>query len=574
MLRKTSKPVTSFVGKSMSCVIILGLSIMVYSVITLSSSLDDAQLINHSGSMRTQTYRLAMDIVQNSGKTQQHMREFERILYSPAMRKLDSWTIPNDIRNDYHRLIIQWKSVKGMLQGHERAQFLDNVEPFVQQLDRFVLQLQNYNEMKLKRLAWVGFICLVGILLISLWVVRYMGKNVVAPLGQLLKASEDIKFGSFNIKLNTDLPNELGILAKTFNSMASELGKLYRGLELAVDEKTRRLRQANQSLQVLYQSSQELSASRIKIDNFQAMLHHFTTLEGVISAELEVVDTGGNSLTLHDGLTCQKFPHEQELTVDGEIIGYLRWKEGLPCPERSFINSFSRIFGRAIYYNRAQKQADQLLLLEERATIARELHDSLAQSLSYLKIQMTLLKRIMSQVEDQEIQDKTSAVMSELDTGLSSAYKQLRELLTTFRLTLKESNFGEALKEMVEQLDSQTDAEIVLINQLSSLDIDAHRQVHMIQLLREATINAMKHSRSDKIVIYCGEQDGTVLAYVEDDGIGFSEPASRINHYGMNIMYERAQRLGGQLQIDSQPNEGCKVTLTYQLEKEKNLDHV
>ncbi|VEA34556.1 nitrate/nitrite sensor protein NarQ [Salmonella enterica subsp. enterica] len=57
------------------------------------------------------------------------------------------------------------------------------------------------------------------------------------------------------------------------------------------------------------------------------------------------------------------------------------------------LNSVSTMLGRGLYFNQAQKHFQQLLLMEERATIARELHDSLAQVLSYLRIQLTLLKR-------------------------------------------------------------------------------------------------------------------------------------------------------------------------------------
>ena len=148
------------------------------------------------------------------------------------------------------------------------------------------------------------------------------------------------------------------------------------------------------------------------------------------------------------------------------------WKVVLPCPDPALIDNFVQIISRAIYYNQAQRQAEQLLLMEERATIARELHDSLAQALSYLKIQVSLLKRGMSKLPASEQLEKTQPILLELDTGLSSAYTQLRELLTTFRLTIREGSFGNALQEMTEQLGEQTESNIVLINELSSIELD------------------------------------------------------------------------------------------------------
>ena len=84
----------------------------------------------------------------------------------------------------------------------------------------------------------------------------------------------------------------MGILTRTFNRMANDLGKLYRGLELAVDEKTRKLQHANQTLQVLYDSSKELTASRIHQENFQAILQHQTKSCSKRDRKNEMLDNG------------------------------------------------------------------------------------------------------------------------------------------------------------------------------------------------------------------------------------------------------------------------------------------
>lgn len=223
---------------------------------------------------------------------------------------------------------------------------------------------------------------------------------------------------------------------------------------------------------------------------------------------------------------------------------------------------------------REQAEAGQLLLMEERATIARELHDSLAQSLSYLKIQLTLLKRSVTPLKSDGDLSKTENIIREIDKGLSDAYTQLRELLTTFRLTLTEGSFGQSLLGMLTQLSGQTDAKIELNNALSSIALDAHQQVHLVQLIREATINAIKHAKATKIKVNCQEQQGRVQVTIEDDGVGFDLQDHKINHYGMSIMQERAARLRGELKVESAPGKGCKVVLTYQQSEEKNKNEL
>jgi two-component system nitrate/nitrite sensor histidine kinase NarQ len=75
------------------------------------------------------------------------------------------------------------------------------------------------------------------------------------------------------------------------------------------------------------------------------------------------------------------------------LYGELRWQSETDSVPLPLMRSVATMLGRGLYFNQAQKHYQQLLLMEERATIARELHDSLAQVLSYLRIQLALLKR-------------------------------------------------------------------------------------------------------------------------------------------------------------------------------------
>lgn len=571
---KVEKSVTSTIAKSMLLILLLSIATTGFAIITLASSLNDAEAVNVAGSMRMQSYRLAHDIQSNSVNYVEHIAAFEHSLYSPSMKALQKWNVPSDITHDYYTLIARWHELKQVLRSEDNRDYLTLVAGFVSQIDSFVFKLQRFSEQKLINLAWVGGLGLGAVLFISLFVIHYIRKEVVRPLRALVVASEQIQNREFDIELSTNSQNEMGILTRTFNVMAGELGKLYRGLEQAVNEKTRKLQHANQSLQVLYNSSQELTASRISQDNFQAILKHIVSIEGITAVQLEIEEEAGKGLLLSQGNMCGENPNHQALMLDGIQLGYLHWEAGLPCPDKALIDNFVQILSRAVYYNRAQKKAEQLLLMEERATIARELHDSLAQSLSYLKIQVSLLKRVMSKLEHNQYSEKTDEIIVDIDQGLSGAYTQLRELLTTFRLTIKEGNFGQALVEMLNQLGEQTTATIALNNNLSSMELDAHQQVHLIQLIREATINAIKHADATRINIECNESDGDVVVSIEDDGVGFEQNNAKLNHYGMSIMQERAARLNGDLSIETSPDTGCKVTLKYTRSKDTHVDEM
>ncbi|MDN3702053.1 nitrate/nitrite two-component system sensor histidine kinase NarQ [Vibrio artabrorum] len=574
MLIRPVSSVTSTIAKSLLFILLLSVATTGFAVFTLASSLKDAEVVNVAGSMRMQSYRLAHDIQIESIDFNSHIQEFERSLYSPSMTKLVSWNVPSDIIQDYYLIIGRWHELKQVLSSQDRKHYLVLVEKFVTEIDHFVFKLQKFSEDKLIKLAWAGGIGLGGILLISLFVVHFVRKQVVKPLHALVGASQRIKNRDFGVQLEVSNSNELGILTKMFNSMAKDLGVLYRNLEEAVNSKTAELQNANQSLQALYYSSQELTVTRIAPDNFRSILRHLLSLEGIESIRLEVVDNSDRSLIMDEGYDAnhryEKF--EMKLGDNDLILGYLYCSYDQSHSTKALIESFIQLLSRAIHYNRAQKNAEQLIIMEERATIARELHDSLAQSLSYLKIQVTLLKRVISKLPEHQHREQSEQIASELSKGLNDAYTQLRELLTTFRLSIKEGDFGEALSAMLEEFSERTEAKINLTNNLSSIELDAHSQVHLLQLIREATVNAIKHANAQLIDVRCIDESGDVCIVIKDDGTGFDSNSSKIDHYGMSIMQERAVRLNGDLTIEAAQGEGCTVTLKYKSLKGAKFD--
>ncbi|KII75425.1 nitrate/nitrite two-component system sensor histidine kinase NarQ [Vibrio renipiscarius] len=574
MFKLVQKSVTGTIAKAMTLIVLLSVGTIGYAFTLLASSLNDAEAVNVAGSMRMQSYRLASDIQSHSHDFSSHIVQFERSIYSPSMKALQNWMVPEDIIQDYYKIIQRWHELKAVLESEQRTQYLMLVPSFVSQIDAFVFKLQGFSERKLIELAWVGAIGMGGILLLSIFVVVFVRREIVNPLRALVSASEQIQSHSFDIDLKVVSNNEIGILTNTFNKTARELGMLYHGLEKAVNEKTHKLQHANKSLEVLYKSSSELTASRITPDNFGAILDYIRSIEGIDAVQLEIFTEDEKPLILTNGTYCASDSASKSLTLDGQHLGTLYWNWRLPCPDQALIDNFVRILSRAIYYNQAQRQSEQLLLLEERATIARELHDSLAQSLSYLKIQVSLLKRLMNKLNDEKSILKVNGVIADLDEALSGAYTQLRELLTTFRLSIQEGNFGTALTGMVEQLKDQTDAQLRLNNELSSTELDAHEQVHLLQLIREAIMNAIKHANASLIEIDCIEENRWVVVRIKDNGIGMQDNSAKLNHYGLAIMHERASRLNAQLTINTGHELGCEIELKYPRIKDESFDNM
>src|SRR5690606_9382107 len=174
-------------------------------------------------------------------------------------------------------------------------------------------------------------------------------------------------------------------------------------------------------------------------------------------------------------------------------------------------------------------QMRRLALMQERTVIARELHDSLAQALSYLKIQVTRLNKAIQKDDKSTIDD----VSAELKQGLDAAYRQLRELLTTFRLKVDGAGLLSALQTTVKQLTEQSGMQILLNYQLTDIPLAPHEEIHLLQIISEASQNAVHHSQGSEIRISLRQDEQDVQLAVEDNGVGIPQSAEKLNHYGL-----------------------------------------
>ncbi|WP_198517308.1 nitrate/nitrite two-component system sensor histidine kinase NarQ [Vibrio sp. HA2012] len=563
-MRKPQASVTRTIARAMMLILLLSVTTTGITLFALFSSLDDAGAINIAGSLRMQSYRLALDIKTDSEQFTRHLNNYEQSINAPALKSLNNWITPQPLLDNYNHLLTRWHDLQPALQSDNNQPYLENVAGFVNQIDTFVSELQKFAELKLELLTFSYGLGFTLILLIAFYTIFYTQRKVVFPLTQLVMASKQMQEGNFRVKLTDGMQNELGILADAFNNMASELEKLYSGLEFKVQEKTRKLEHAKNSLETLYGCSQELSVSYLNESNFQNILQRLLATEGLTAVQLTVEDEPGAYWHIKAGKVSDKKDwHTEPLCLNDEILGRLEWQHTLPCPDNELIRSVSQILARGVYYNKSQKQTQQLLLMEERATIARELHDSIAQSLSYLKIQTTLLTRSLNKAN----LEQAEVTAREIDQQLSATYTQLRELLSTFRLTIGKANLGEALKELLMPLEEQTDAVLTLDNQLASLSLRANHQVHVLQIIREAVLNAIKHAEATRITISCQQQEEQVNITISDNGSGFCTDVEKLNHYGLTIMTERADRLDGKININSKPGKGCQVQLLFPLQK-------
>lgn len=201
-------------------------------------------------------------------------------------------------------------------------------------------------------------------------------------------------------------------------------------------------------------------------------------------------------------------------------------------------------------------------LLEERAAIARELHDSLAQSLAFLKIQVARLQAALRAAPTHDLAATETA--SQLRDGVSSAYRQVKELISAFRVRIGSHGLGPALEEAVEEFSQRSELSIALDYRLNDCRLTVNEEFHVLQVMREGLSNTVRHARAAHVSVSLAcTPGGAVTAVVEDDGKGFTVITEQPPHYGLSVMRERAASLGGDLAISARPEGGTRVCLTF-----------
>lgn len=558
MLVKRS--VTRSLAKALIGIVILSVLSTGLALTTVAWSLRDAEAVNIAGSLRMQSYRLAYELANNSNLLSGHLVQYQQSLTAPALNNLDRFYVPEDVKQKYLALRRSWQALeKQILAGHPEN-YQANVASYVNQIDQFVLALQRYSEQKLTIVAAISVMGYIAIIGLVLFCIRFMRRKVVTPLKRLVDASLSMQQRDFNHPpLDVSLPNELGVLSQTFTVMSGELAKFYQSLEQKVQEKTERLQQANRTLEVLYSCSQALGAGQLEQRAFEKVLRIVRLSEQLQCIRLNVQDSL-SQWQLGSGEPVAELPwHSLMILQDNKPLGSLSWQHEKQPPNPHLMQSVTNMLSRGVYFNRAQKQHMQFLLMEERSTIARELHDSLAQALTFLRIQLTLLKRTLAGNSSQ-----SDEIIDDFDRALADAYRQLRELLTTFRLSIQDPDLNAALQQVLEPLKLLTSARIQLHCRLASQALNAQQQVHALQIVREAVLNAIKHADAEEINIHCevsstGDNEITIC----DDGSGIDSLDEPEGHYGLTIMSERAARLGGTLQIRRGKAGGTEICLTF-----------
>ena len=571
---------------ALACIVTLAIGTMLASYWLSDKTDSDAHAVNVAGSLRMQSYRMAwLTQQQDEQNLQQAKAQFN-----------ESWQHPVFTRFMHNaRIVAQFDAAKHHWQQLEPrlaqlsgqpAQIEVALAEQIQLLEQLVSYIQQDAEQKVRSFRTLQLVALLATVLLSAIVIYWLKVMVQQPLEALTQGAKRVAMGDFTHRLSVENNDELGTLAHSFNKMNDSIAYMYGNLEQRVEQQTEALQHTNTTLRFLYNTARRISEHVPEYVDFNKIITELKPVVKLNELELclfteegdkpymQLVPGGsgvdpcaeqncGDCLSQSENSGCSTHQYNYLLQRERKKYGVLvaRLPEGqqLARWQQQLLASVADQLALALSLKSEEQQVRRLALMQERTVIARELHDSLAQALSYLKIQVTRLNKATQKEDKATIAD----VSAELKQGLDAAYRQLRELLTTFRLKVDGAGLLSALQTTVKQLTEQSDLQILLDYQLTNVPLAPHEEIHLLQIIREASQNAVHHSQGSELKISLQHsKDGISLA-VEDNGVGIPQAAEKLNHYGLAIMQERSKHLGGNIQIRAREEGGTGVYFSF-----------
>ncbi|HSB82247.1 MAG TPA: HAMP domain-containing protein [Candidatus Methylomirabilis sp.] len=433
--------------------------------------------------------------------------------------------------------------------------------------------------------SFIAFLGLTVVVASSLFV-----RRVALPLRRLNTAALDVADGHFPLQVPVKSRDEIGRLADTFNRMSE-----------ALSERDAQLRRRAQEMEALSRIGTDIS-SMLNLDRLlQTIVDSARTLLRTDVAALCLLRDGGPAMDVvatagpwrpvmgsapavsTDDLgtdcdeICVRCQEARSTAGMAQLSARLKLGDkplGALCVgstghrafgevERNVLSGLAAQAAIAIGNARLYERARGMAAVEERERLAREMHDGLAQALSFLNFKLALTDRLVDGGPVAPVHQE----LAEMQKVTAGAYAELRQAIFGLRTMVSRGlglvpTLSEYLHEFSQQAGIQVSLEVS--EEHSQIRIVPEVEVQLIRIVQEALNNIRKHSgaRTARVRLWC-EGDEVLLA-VEDEGVGIDPsgpPADGHRHYGLTGMRERAESVGGTLTIRSTPGAGTQVEL-------------
>ncbi|WP_233224660.1 type IV pili methyl-accepting chemotaxis transducer N-terminal domain-containing protein [Thiomonas sp. X19] len=580
-----------------------------------------AAAMNVAGRLRMMTYRLALtsDAPGQAAlpvEVEQMQRSLDLLRRGNQARPL---FVPWDgtIRERFAIVQTEWQKLRPRWLDARLGPQIPRAEidHFVGQIDAFVNAIEQRLEFWTTVLHGFQMAMAALVVLGSMLMFYAAYLFVLDPVGRLSRGVQVLKEGDYTVRVHVNSTDELGDLAIGFNRMAEQLQTVYAELEGRVQQKTAALQTEQQRLAALYeisalvsraQSLDELAnaftAAMQRIAGSDAALLRWTDetaqrylLLAAHSMPAEITESercliagtchcgqtranqgaqmvqfrrpGGidqvgaaDGACMREGFaTLVSIPVAAQHRLLGEINLFYRSPHHIDPQQSALFDALAGHLAAAMESLRSAALEREAAVAQERALLARELHDSIAQALAFMKIQLQLLRSALKSNNTKRI----GTAVNELDAGVRESLADVRELLLHFRTRTQEQDIEPALRSTLQKFELQSGVPVTLQFNGHGQPLDPDVQVQVLHVLQEALSNVRKHARAHAVTVEVSSLRRWRFE-IRDDGQGFDPgkgTADAQAHVGLQIMRERAANIGADLRIDTAPGTGTRVLL-------------
>ncbi len=576
-----------------------------------------AAAVNEAGRMRMQAWRLASALLakQPEALVAKQVAEFEASLVllrdgDPMRPLFVPW---NDVSHQQFNVLQDaWTHLRPYWAAQAHADpdtLVTQVEAFVPKVDDLVRTIEDTMARLTAVLNLFQFV-MMALAVAAAVLSAYIGYLfVIHPLQRLRRAMQQVEAGDFSTRVAADEPDEFGELAAGFNHMAQTLQSLYHDLEAQVLAKTRDLEAKRARLATLYEVSTFLVEAHSLEELAKGFAQKVRRLSGADAVAVRWSDEASQrylmlaSDCLPDELVSEErcleaglcacgqaqvtartrvipiiadddrllgncvkagysalvsVPIRLQSRVLGEIDLFYRQETTLRDEDRALYDALAGHLANAIENLRTEALVREAAVSEERAMLARELHDSIAQSLAFLKIQISLLRTAIARGDTQA----QAPIIDELDAGVRESTNDVRELLVHFRTRTNSDDIEQALRTTLKKFEHQSGLRTQLELHGHGVSLPSDVQLQVLHVVQEALSNVRKHAGASEVTLRV-DKGPRWRFEVRDNGLGFAPRVASASdtHVGLHIMRERAERIGAKVFVQSVPGEGTAVLL-------------
>lgn len=232
--------------------------------------------------------------------------------------------------------------------------------------------------------------------------------------------------------------------------------------------------------------------------------------------------------------------------------------------------SIGQHLGSTVEKFRLLEEESELRVMQERTRISHELHDSLAQTIASLRIQIRVIDETFHSDDEKAIWHQ----MERIEYTIDQANTQLRELIAHFRVPIDEQGLIPSIEETIRRTQEEAGIPIYFQNEWPEQEFSPDVELNVLRIVQECLANIRKHSQAEVVRVLLIFRDGNNILIIEDDGIGFDEstivPAGG-RQLGLNILRDRASEIGAQIDIESEPGDGTRINLQFKAEPAREL---